>query len=98
LHSILKGAGPDTRDCRKKCCKNNFLAVQPLLLDRPDVMGYDGQVARLLVRPHDFAIHLRHNGSPGLRARVERVQPAGPRVRVELVAETGAAVMEDYAI
>ena len=63
----------------------------PLVLEQPN--GADGQPARLFVRPYDLDIHSQHNGRPGLRARVERVQSAGPQVRVELVAETGEAVM-----
>jgi sulfate transport system ATP-binding protein len=61
-----------------------------LVLDRPGEA--DGQAVRLLVRPHDLDIHRDHNGTPSLRARVERIQSAGPRVRVELVAETGETV------
>ena len=63
-----------------------------LVLDHPNGGGADGQPARLFVRPYDLDIHLHHDGRPGLRARVERVQAAGPQVRVELVAETGEAV------
>jgi len=63
-----------------------------LVLDHPHTNGADGQAARLFVRPYDLDIHTQHNGRPGLRARVERVQSAGPQVRVELVAETGEAV------
>ena len=63
-----------------------------LVLDHPNSAGADGQAARLFVRPYDLDIHPQHNGRPGLRARVERVQSAGPQVRVELVAETGEAV------
>jgi sulfate/thiosulfate transport system ATP-binding protein len=62
----------------------------PLVLDHPN--GADGQAARLFVRSYDLDIHLRQNGRPGLRARVERVQSAGPQVRVELIAESGEAV------
>jgi ABC-type sulfate/molybdate transport systems ATPase subunit len=45
------------------------------------------------VRPYDLDI--RHTGSatPSLRARVLRIQAAGPQVRVELQAETGEAVV-----
>ncbi len=67
----------------------------PLVLDQPN--GADGQPARLFVRPYDLDIHRHHNGRPGLRARVERVQSAGPQVRVELVAETGEAVIVEMS-
>jgi sulfate transport system ATP-binding protein len=64
----------------------------PLVLDRPGEAGSDGQPARLFVRPYDLDIHHIHNGKPSLRARVERIQSAGPQVRVELLAETGETI------
>jgi sulfate/thiosulfate transport system ATP-binding protein len=63
-----------------------------LVLDRPGEAGADGQSARLFVRPYDLDIHHNHNGTPSLRARIERIQSAGPQVRVELLAETGETV------
>jgi sulfate transport system ATP-binding protein len=38
-----------------------------------------------------------HSGKPSLRARVVRIQAAGPQVRVELQAETGEAVVVEMA-
>lgn len=64
----------------------------PLVLDPPGTTSADGQSARLFVRPYDLDIHHQHNGKPSLRARVERIQSAGPQVRVELLAETGEAI------
>jgi sulfate transport system ATP-binding protein len=69
----------------------------PVVLDHPNGAGADGQAARLFVRPYDLDIHLQHNGKPGLGARVERVQSAGPQVRVELRAETGEAVIVEMS-
>ena len=69
----------------------------PLVLDHPNGGGADGKPARLFVRPYDLDIHSQHNGRPGLRARVERVQSAGPQVRVELLAETGEAVVVEMS-
>lgn len=66
-----------------------------LVLDHPT--GADGQPARLFVRPYDLEIQLQHNGKPGLRARVERVQSAGPHVRVELLAETAKTVVVEMS-
>ncbi len=68
----------------------------PLVLDRP-LDSVDGRAARLFVRPYDLDIHLQHNGRPSLRAKVQRVQSAGPQVRVELVAETGESVAVEMA-
>jgi sulfate transport system ATP-binding protein len=61
-----------------------------LELDHPGAA--EGQAARLFVRPYNLEIHARQQGGPAFKARVERVQAAGPHVRVELVAETGEAV------
>jgi sulfate transport system ATP-binding protein len=63
-----------------------------LVLDHPNGTVAEGQPARLFVRPYDLELHTQGDGRPSLRARVERVQSAGPQVRVELVAETGEAV------
>ncbi len=64
----------------------------PLVLDGPEGRRADGRAARLFVRPYDLDIHHSQNGKPSLRARIERIQLAGPQVRVELTAETGEAV------
>jgi sulfate transport system ATP-binding protein len=69
----------------------------PLVLERPETGGKDGRAARLFVRPHDLDIHRQANGGPALRARVERVQSAGPQVRVELTAETGEALVVEMS-
>ena len=69
----------------------------PLVLEHSEASGPDGRAARLFVRPYDLDIHRHHNGRPGLRARVLRIQAAGPQARVELVAETGEAVTVEMA-
>jgi sulfate transport system ATP-binding protein len=69
----------------------------PLVLERPEAAGQEGRTARLFVRPHDLDIHRQHNGGPALKARIERVQSAGPQVRVELKAETGEAVVVEMS-
>jgi sulfate transport system ATP-binding protein len=69
----------------------------PLVLDRPGGSGAEGQPARLFVRPYDLDIDRQYNGKPGLQARVERVQSAGPHVRVELLAENGQAVVVEMS-
>jgi sulfate transport system ATP-binding protein len=60
----------------------------PLVLDHNGGGMKDGQSARLFVRPYDLDIS-RNGDKPSLRARVLRIQSAGPQVRVELRAETG---------
>ena len=69
----------------------------PLVLEQPEAAGQEGRTARLFVRPHDLDIHRQHNGGPALKARIERVQSAGPQVRVELTAETGEAVVVEMS-
>jgi sulfate/thiosulfate transport system ATP-binding protein len=68
----------------------------PLVLSSPEADA-DGRVARLFVRPYDLDIHRHHNGRPGLRARVLRVHSAGPQVKVELLAETGEAIVVEMS-
>ena len=58
-----------------------------LVIDPPGGLQIDGDTARLLIRPHDLELHTDAQGRPGLRARVTRVQSAGPVVKVELVGE-----------
>jgi sulfate transport system ATP-binding protein len=65
----------------------------PLVLEHAASGAVEGQTARLFVRPYDLDIKSRSDGKPSLRARVLRIQAAGPQVRVELQAETGEAVV-----
>jgi sulfate/thiosulfate transport system ATP-binding protein len=55
----------------------------------------NGHNARMFVRPHELEIErLQSNGS-SVAARVQRIQSAGPIVRVELARpETGAIIVE----
>jgi sulfate transport system ATP-binding protein len=65
----------------------------PLVLDHSASGAVEGQTARLFVRPYDLDIQRLSTEKPSLRARVLRIQAAGPQVRVELQAETGEAVV-----
>jgi sulfate transport system ATP-binding protein len=65
----------------------------PLVLDHAASGPVEGQTARLFVRPYNLDIRHSHGGNPSLRARVLRIQAAGPQVKVELQAETGEAVV-----
>ncbi|MGD0499239.1 MAG: sulfate ABC transporter ATP-binding protein [Bryobacteraceae bacterium] len=65
----------------------------PLVMEHSGSGAAEGQTARLFVRPYDLEIHRSDSGKPSLRARVLRIQSAGPQVRVELQAETGEAVV-----
>jgi sulfate transport system ATP-binding protein len=59
----------------------------PLVVDPPEGLQMDGEVAQLYVRPYDLEIHAQENGQPALRSRVTRVQSAGPVVRLELLSD-----------
>jgi sulfate transport system ATP-binding protein len=65
----------------------------PLVPEHSASSAVEGQTARLFVRPYDPDIQRLSDGKPSLRARVLRIQAAGPQVRVELQAETGEAVV-----
>jgi sulfate transport system ATP-binding protein len=65
----------------------------PLVMDHSLSGAVEGQTARLFVRPYDLDIRHSSAGTPSLRARVLRIQAAGPQVRVELQAETGEALV-----
>jgi sulfate transport system ATP-binding protein len=65
----------------------------PLVMDHFASGAVEGQTARMFVRPYDLDIRHSSAGTPSLRARVLRIQAAGPQVRVELQAETGEAIV-----
>jgi len=55
-----------------------------LVVDAPAGLQIRGDSASLAVRPHDLEIWKEGRRGPGIRARVVRVQSAGPVVKVEL--------------
>lgn len=59
--------------------------------------GPEGAAARVLVRPHQLQIERTAGGSESLRAKVERVQSAGPVVRIEVICETGERLRVDLS-
>ncbi|NUQ61572.1 MAG: sulfate ABC transporter ATP-binding protein [Pirellulales bacterium] len=63
-----------------------------MVLDSPDGLEIDGESAKLFVRPHELELHTKPNGAPSLRARVVRIQSAGPLVKIELASESGQEV------
>ena len=54
-----------------------------------------GQRANVMVRPHQIDLSLEPNGAPAIRARVLRIQSAGPIVKIELQDEQGARIQAD---
>jgi sulfate transport system ATP-binding protein len=65
----------------------------PMVMEHSSGGVVEGQTARLFVRPYDLEIRRSSGAAPSLRARVLRIQAAGPQVKVELQAETGEAVV-----
>jgi len=62
-----------------------------MVLDHP-VAGEDGKPLRLFVRPHELEIKAEASGKDSLRAKVARVQLAGPVVKVELLSDLGEPI------
>jgi sulfate transport system ATP-binding protein len=63
-------------------------------------MDYESDLAgaaRVFVRPHDVEILDEPDGRPGFRATVLRVHSAGPSVRVQLLAESGEALLAEMS-
>jgi sulfate transport system ATP-binding protein len=65
--------------------------IGPLTLEAP-VGAREARLATLYIRPHQLEIALEQSGEQQFRAHVVRVNPAGPLVKVELVAEWGDTV------
>jgi sulfate transport system ATP-binding protein len=65
--------------------------VGPMAFDAPGG-AHEARLATLYIRPHQLQIAVEQNGDPQFRARVVHVNPAGPLVKVELVAEWGDPV------
>ncbi len=59
-----------------------------LVIDPPGGLQIEGDIARLLIRPYDLELQSNGQERQGLRARVVRVQSAGPVVRIELASDT----------
>lgn len=52
----------------------------------------DQKAQRVFVRPHDFDILEQPNGRPAFKARVDRINSAGPHVKVDLTSAQGECV------
>ena len=69
----------------------------PLVVDAPAGLQIRGDRASLAVRPHDLEIWKDSQGRPGMRARIVRVQSAGPMVKVELLSDTDQVVFAEMS-
>lgn len=61
--------------------------IGTMTLEAPETS--DGQSAKVFVRPHDLEIATKPNGHPSFQATVVRINSAGARVTLELIAESG---------
>jgi len=68
-----------------------------LVVSAPAGLQIQGDSASLLVRPHDLEIWKDGQARPGMRARVVRIQSAGPVVKVELVSDADQTVFVEMA-
>jgi len=66
--------------------------IGSLEFDAPGAADREARIATLYIRPHQFEIDRVGNGEQQFRARVAHVNPAGPMVKVDLVAEWGDPV------
>jgi sulfate transport system ATP-binding protein len=64
----------------------------PLAFDAPAGTSREARLATLYIRPHQLEINFEASGEHQFRATVERVNPAGPLVKVDLRAEWGDPV------
>ena len=68
-----------------------------LEVDAPAGLQIRGDRASLAVRPHDLEMGKDPQGRQSLRARVVRIQSAGPVVKVELLTETDQTVFVELS-
>jgi sulfate transport system ATP-binding protein len=67
--------------------QNGKATLGGMELDYPAYADSQARPAKLYVRPHELDILPLPNGGPSLKARIERIQSAGPVTKVSLVAE-----------
>ncbi len=63
-----------------------------LVFDYPEYSSAEPKPARIFVRPHDIDIEISSGTGEALIAVVERVNSAGPQVKLELTSESGEPV------
>ncbi len=63
--------------------------------EAPECALLESCPVHVFVRPHDLQVAVEPNGQPALGARVEYIHAAGPRVRLELRADTGQKLVAE---
>jgi sulfate transport system ATP-binding protein len=69
-----------------------------LAVDASRALPVNGGAARVFVRPHELDIDVQRTDGAAVRARVVRIQSAGPLVRVELSSEEDDTVRAEDPI
>jgi sulfate transport system ATP-binding protein len=72
--------------------EGNKAFLGPLEIDYAGRTQATSKAARGLIRPYDLEIETQANGKPAFKATVLRVNAAGPRVKIDLTAESGEPV------
>lgn len=70
-----------------------YLHGTPLLLKATTRPNGSAEQAVIYIRPHALDIEIKSNGHSGLPARVQRINTAGPHVKVELVSDWGDPIL-----
>lgn len=70
--------------------ENGKAHVGNVTMEIPPFLQSDSKPARIYIRPHSLEISRESKGANYFRARVQRINPSGPFVKVDLVTEWGA--------
>ena len=69
-----------------------------IAIDAPTVTATIESDARVYVRPHELDIRRYTNGVPSFEAKIVRVNPAGPVVRIDLLTADNKPVLVDLSM
>jgi sulfate transport system ATP-binding protein len=69
-----------------------------LCVEYPGYQGSEELPASVYLRPHDFLIRRKANGSPSLPATIERINAAGSQARVTLTLEDAQTVLVEMPL
>lgn len=63
-----------------------------MILDFPDYQEASSMPAKVFVRPHDIEVGTERDDLPAMTAEIDRINTAGPQVKMELLGETGDTI------
>jgi sulfate transport system ATP-binding protein len=72
-----------------------YLNGTPIVFDAENGARHNGSAdqAVIYIRPHGLDIEVKSGASRGLPAKIQRINTAGPRVKVELVSDSGDPIL-----